>query len=102
MCDLLARQANESPVRIMQESEKYPACFVCGQPITEGQEYYKVLLAWQKRHVGCARKSVGVLPPYLQSEDEARRYVRSRVTWAASSRRGRDYSHNGGDGYVDV
>lgn len=99
MCDLLARQENESPVRIMPPQGKYPACFVCGQPIESGQEYYKILTSWLKRHITCRRKSVGRSQP--KTEDDWRRLFRVQ-SGSDKRRRGSGHGYSGGDGFTDL
>lgn len=94
--DLLAKQQNESgpsvfaftkdhctarQLRSMTEPEPGdqpfagPRCFICGQLITEGQEYYWLQVnRWQRRHTTCARKNAGRTREAL-TEDEKRQQL---------------------------
>ena len=57
------RQPNETEARIMPHKDEYRNCFVCKQPITEGQSYYCLSnQVFQKRHTTCARNVTGTLP----------------------------------------
>ncbi len=101
--DFIDKQINEKGPAVMSDKDKPCSCFVCKDKIEIGQEYYSIIQnKWMKRHIGCARKSIGKLPTFMQDEDAIRRSQRNTPATGPCRQRIGGHGFTGGSGFKTI